>query len=98
MLVTMVHVQVKPENVQDFIAATRLNHESSVRETGNRRFDILQSPDDPARFVLYEAYASPEAAAAHKNTPHYSKWRDTVAPWMAVPRVGIPYKGLFPSA
>lgn len=53
MLVTMVHVQVKPENVQDFIAATRLNHESSVRENGNRRFDILQSPDDPTRFVLY---------------------------------------------
>ena len=86
MQVTMVHVQVKPGHVQDFIAACRLNHEGSIREPGNRRFDILQSSNDPSRFVLYEAYASAEDAAAHKNTPHYMKWRDTVAPWMAAPR------------
>jgi (4S)-4-hydroxy-5-phosphonooxypentane-2,3-dione isomerase len=96
MQVTLVHVQVKPEHVRDFIAACRMNHEASVREPGNRRFDILQLADDPARFVLYEAYASAEDAAAHKNTPHYLQWRDTVAPWMAAPRAGVPYIGLFP--
>lgn len=96
MHVTVVHVQVKPEHIRDFIEASRLNHEGSVREPGNRRFDVAQSSEDPARFILYEAYASDEAAAAHKNTPRYLKWRDTVAPWMAVPRVGTPYKGIFP--
>jgi autoinducer 2-degrading protein len=94
---TLVHVHVKPEHVQDFIAATRANHEASVREPGNRRFDVLQSPDDPARFVLYEAYASAEHAAAHKLTAHYLRWRDAVAPWMAQPRKGDGYNGLFPS-
>jgi autoinducer 2-degrading protein len=98
MLVTIVHVQVKPEHVQAFIEASRLNHEGSVREPGNRRFDILQSADDPTKFVLYEAYTSAEDAAAHKNTPHYQAWRDTVAPWMATPRQGLPYKGLYPKA
>ena len=96
MQVTMVHVQIKPEHVQDFIAACRLNHEASIREPGNRRFDVLQSFDDPTQFVLYEAYAAAANAAAHKNTPHYLKWRDTVAPWMAAPRRGVPYQGLFP--
>ena len=96
MQVTMVHIQVKPEHVQEFIAACRLNHEASVRETGNRRFDVLQFSDDPTRFVLYEAYASAQDAVAHKNTPHYLKWRDTVAPWMAAPRVGVPYIALNP--
>lgn len=98
MHVTIVHVQVKPEHVQDFIAACRLNHEASVREPGNRRFDVAQSAEDPSRFILYEAYVDTEAAAAHKKTAHYLQWRDNVAPWMAVPRLGVPYTGLFPRA
>jgi autoinducer 2-degrading protein len=98
MHVTLVHVTVKAEAVEAFIAATRANHEGSVQEPGNRRFDVLQAPDDPTRFVLYEAYVSAEAAAAHKATPHYAVWRDSVAPMMAEPRRGVPMRGLFPSA
>ena len=97
MYVTLVHVVVKPDVVDAFIAATRANHEASVREPGNRRFDVLQSPEDPTRFVLYEAYASAEDAAAHKQTPHYAQWRDTVAPMMAEPRKGVPMRGLYAS-
>ena len=96
MHVTLVHVRVKPEYVKDFISAMKLNHEGSVQEAGNRRFDILQDPEDPAHFLIYEAYASAEAAAAHKNTAHYLKWRDTVSDWMAEPRQGKLYNGLFP--
>lgn len=96
MHVTVVHVHVKPKHIQDFIEASRLNHEASIREPGNRRFDVAQSADDPSRFILYEAYANAEVAAAHKSTLHYLKWRDAVAPWMAAPRVGIPYLGIFP--
>ena len=96
MHVTLVHVHVKPEHVTDFIEATRNNHEASVRESGNRRFDVLQSREDLGRFVLYEAYTDEEAAAAHKQTPHYLRWRDSVAAWMAEPRQGISYNGLLP--
>lgn len=96
MHVTLVMVQVKPDHVQDFIQATRANHLASVQEPGNRRFDVLQMPDDPCRFVLYEAYVDAAAAAAHKQTAHYLTWRDTVADWMAAPRQGIPYTGLYP--
>ncbi len=96
MQVTLVHVHVKPEHIDDFIAATRLNHEASILEEGNRRFDVLQSPDNPAQFILYEAYVSTEAAAAHKQTAHYLAWRDSVADWMAEPRQGVRYDGLFP--
>jgi autoinducer 2-degrading protein len=31
--------------------------------------------------LLYEAYDSLEGAAAHKQTPHYLKWKETVAPY-----------------
>lgn len=96
MHVTLVHVHVIAEHVNDFIIATRANHQASVQEPGNRRFDVLQSADDPTRFVLYEAYASEQDAQAHKQTPHYLQWRDTVAQWMASPRSGMPYQGLCP--
>jgi (4S)-4-hydroxy-5-phosphonooxypentane-2,3-dione isomerase len=46
--------------------------------------------------VLYEAYASEADAAAHKQTAHYLKWRDAVADWMASPRQGVRYRGLYP--
>lgn len=97
MHVTLVHVRVKPEAIAAFIAATRANHEASVREPGNRRFDVLQAPAEPARFILYEAYVSAEAAAAHKETAHYLAWRDAVAEMMAEPRRGEPMQGLFPA-
>jgi (4S)-4-hydroxy-5-phosphonooxypentane-2,3-dione isomerase len=96
MHVTVVHVHVKPEHVEDFIRATRENHDASVREPGNLRFDVLQQGDDPTRFVLYEAYVSEADAKAHKETPHYLKWRETVADWMATPRHGVTHRGLLP--
>ena len=96
MHVTLVHIHVMPEYLQAFIRATRANHEASVREPGNRRFDVLQDPEDPTHFVLYEAYATAEDAAAHKQTAHYAAWRDIVADMMAIPRKGVPMNGLFP--
>jgi autoinducer 2-degrading protein len=96
MHVTLVHVHVKPEHVDAFVDATRANHEASTREPGNVRFDVLRAVDDPTRFVLYEWYVDADAAAAHKTTPHYAAWRDAVAGWLAEPRVGVRYDGLFP--
>ncbi len=96
MHVTLVHVRVQPERVDAFIDATRANHEASIRELGNLRFDVLRSTDDPTAFVLYEAYVDEAAAAAHKATPHYVEWRDTVAGWMVEPRRGVRYDGLLP--
>jgi len=96
MYVTIVHVHVKPECGDSFAEACRKNHEASVQEDGNRRFDILRSKDDPGYFVLYEAYASEADAARHKETAHYARWRDTVADWMAKPREGVKFDGLYP--
>jgi len=96
MIVTTVSVQVRTESREAFIRATIANHESSVREPGNRRFDVLQSKEDPDRFLLYEAYNSDEAAAAHKKTAHYLIWRSTVEPMMAQPRSAAHYTAVRP--
>jgi len=97
MHVTLVHVHALPEHVAEFIEATRLNHAGSVAEPGCLRFDVLQQPDDPTRFVLYEAYRDASAAAAHKETEHYLAWKAAVAGWLAEPRRGEPFTGLLPA-
>lgn len=96
MIVTCVHVYVKPEFINDFIEATILNHNESVKEEGNLSFDVLQDDENPAKFVLYEAYVSEESAAKHKETAHYKDWRETVANMMAQPREGVKHKVICP--
>ena len=96
MLIVHVHVRVKPESVADFRQATIENARSSVQEPGIARFDVVQQQDDATRFVLIEVYRTPEAPAAHKETAHYAKWRDAVAPMMAEPRQRMQYNAVFP--
>jgi quinol monooxygenase YgiN len=97
LLVVHVQVHVKPECVEAFKAATIENAQNSVREAGIARFDVVQQADDPTRFVLVEAYKTPDAPAKHKETPHYAKWRDAVTPMMAEPRTSVKFMNLFPA-
>ena len=94
MVVTIVYVSVKKEKIEDFKLAIQKNHEASVNEPGNLRFDVLQNEEDPSKFVIYEAYDSENSIAAHKKTSHYLEWRETVQDWMAKPREGVKYKVL----
>ncbi|MBN1132005.1 MAG: antibiotic biosynthesis monooxygenase [Bacteroidales bacterium] len=96
MIVTIVHVRVKPEYIDHFIRATVKNHELSIQEPGNLRFDVLQKADNPSEFAIYEAYENETTAAEHKKTAHYLQWKETVAGWMAAPREGIRYNALRP--
>ena len=96
MHIVHVHIRVKPERTGDFKAATIENALNSLLEPGVARFDFIQKAEDPTRFVLVEVYRSPEAAAAHKETAHYAKWRDTVADMMAEPRSGVKFGNIFP--
>lgn len=96
MLIVHVHVSVKPEYVEAFKEATVENARASVQEPGIARFDVIQQMDDPSKFILVEVYRSPEAAAAHKETAHYAKWRDTVAEMMAQPRTSVKFSNVFP--
>lgn len=96
MLVVHVHVHVKEEFIDAFIAETKKNAQASLREPGVARFDVVQQKDDPTRFVLIEAYKSEDAPAAHKETPHYQAWRDAVLEMMAAPRTSVKYESLAP--
>ena len=96
MLIVHVHIHVKAECVKEFRQATIENASNSVQEAGIARFDVVQHRDDPTRFVLIEVYRDEAAIAAHKETAHYAKWRDTAEPMMAEARRRVLLSNVFP--
>jgi autoinducer 2-degrading protein len=97
MLIVHVHVRVRPERTADFLTATLVNARASLGEPGVLRFDVIQNDDDPGHMVLVEVYRDADAAAAHKQEPHYTIWRDTVAEMMAQPRASTRFSAVFPA-
>ncbi len=98
MYVVCVQVHVKPEFVEQFIQASHDNHLATrLNESGNVRWDLSQSEEDPTRFMIYEVYRTKDDFPIHQQTEHYLQWKATVADWMAEPRVGLKYTNLYPS-
>ncbi len=95
MYAVVVAVVVKPEFVAQFKQAILDNATNTRKEPGNIRFDVIQQEDDPARFTLYEIYRDKEGFAAHQQTPHYLRWKNAVADWMAQPRIASKGTPLF---
>lgn len=96
MIVSCVFISVKPAYLENFMKATKLNHENSLLEPGNLRFDILQQAEDKCKFTFYEAYIDENAMSAHKNTMHYLKWKEAVEPFMAATRKAILHCVIYP--
>ena len=96
MHIVHVHVRVKSDCVDQFKRACVENAGHSVLEPGIARFDVLQQQDDPTRFELIEAYGTPDDVAKHKETAHYAKWAEAVAPLMAEDRTKDLYTNVFP--
>lgn len=91
MKTVLIHVHVKPEQIEAFREATLDNARNSRLEPGIVRFEVYQQADDPAHFVLLEIFRDAEGQSAHRATAHYQRWRDTVAGMMTEPRRGLNY-------
>ncbi len=44
------------------------------KEEGCLAYDLHRSTDVPENFLFFEIWASREAHAAHKQTPHFLRW------------------------
>ena len=96
MFIVHVYVHVKPDQIEAFKTATLENARNSIKEPGIARFDVIQQTDDPTRFVLVEVYRTPDDPARHKETAHYSRWREVAEPMLADSRTRIIYSNIFP--
>ncbi len=98
MHVLMVTIQVKPEHREAFMEAMLDDARGSNEdEPGCLRFDVLQDTEDPNRVHLYEVYRDEAALEAHRQAPHYTKWRATVQDWFAEPPARHVCRNVYPS-
>ena len=98
MISIFVTIQVKPEFIERFIEATFGDAQGSVRdELGCYRFDVLRANSDSNRFHLYEVYGDEAALDAHRTTPHYRRWRETVQDWFDGEPQRVAMATVFPS-
>lgn len=60
------------------------NARTSCRdEPGCRRFDVLNSPQDPDQVLLYEIYDDRAAFEAHVKTKHFAIFNEESGPLVA---------------
>ena len=95
MHIVLVIVTVRPELLEEFERALLLNARTSVeKDPGCRRFDVSQSSDDPAVWILHEVYDSKEAHAHHRQSAHFLAY-DAVAGQAIVQKQVIRAAGRF---
>ncbi|MFE9692152.1 putative quinol monooxygenase [Micromonospora sp. NPDC005806] len=70
------HADRWPQIAADFTEATRA-------EPGCLWFDWSRSLDDPAEYVLVEAFRDDEAGAAHVQSAHFREAQRTLPPHLA---------------
>ncbi len=91
-----VHLKVKPEHIDQFIALTVENGAASLQEPGCVRFDVIQDKEDPSHFELNEAYRDEAGHAAHRESANYKKWAENALGLLAEPRTRNTYRNIFP--
>jgi autoinducer 2-degrading protein len=96
MFIMQVSIQVKPEYIEAFKAASLANGQGAVAEAANWRFELFQQADDPTRFMLLEIYDTPAGLDAHRQTPHFQTWLATVQEMFVVQRTRTDWQAIFP--
>jgi (4S)-4-hydroxy-5-phosphonooxypentane-2,3-dione isomerase len=82
MLALLVAIKIKPGYRDQFITALMGDARGSVgNEPGCLRFDVLQDNENENRIYLYEVYKDENALEAHRQAPHFTKWREAVKDW-----------------
>ena len=97
MIALIVTIQIQPEHREAFMDSMLDDARGSNNdEPGCLRFDVLQDSEDPNKIHLYEVYKDQAAVDAHRQAPHYTKWRETVKDWFAAETVRRVASPVFP--
>jgi len=79
---------VKPEHAENWPSITAGFTAATRAEPGNLWFDWSRSLDDPAEYVLIEAFADDDAATAHVTSDHFKAARHHLPPHLVeTPRI-----------
>lgn len=88
MIFIVVKFDVLEEHQDKWLAMTKEFTEATRAEPGNLWFDWFRSPENPAEFVLVEAFRDPQAGSDHVNSDHFRKGLESMRPGLRVtPRI-----------
>ena len=98
MISIFVTIRIKEGLSDQFTESSFGDSQGSVKdESGCFRFDILKNSEEANLFHLYEVYEDEAALDAHRNAPHYKKWRSTVEDWFDGEIERVMMNTVFPS-
>jgi quinol monooxygenase YgiN len=78
-------VQVRPEEVDAALPILETAITATHGEAGCISYALHRDVEDPARLVIVEKWASPEALAEHAETPHLKQLFTDLGPLLAAP-------------
>lgn len=97
MYVIVADFTVKPEHVDDFLDAIKVNAGHSVsREPGCRQFDVCVETEAGGRIYLYELYDDEAAFKAHLESDHFHAFDQAVGDWV-VDKTVTAFHRVFPT-
>jgi quinol monooxygenase YgiN len=80
--------RVRPEDAESWPEISRSFTEATRAEPGCLWFDWSRNLDDPAEYVLVEAFTDDDAASAHVTSDHFSAAQKELPPHLAeTPRI-----------
>lgn len=79
----VVKFKTKPEHTDRFMKLVGPFTAATRAEPGNLWFDWSRSIEDPAEFVLIEAFADDEAAGTHVKSDHFKAGLKSMRPALA---------------
>lgn len=84
----VVKFETKPEFTEQFMDLVGPFTTATRAEPGNLWFDWSRSVENPAEFVLVEAFLDDEAAGAHVNSAHFKAGLESMRPALvATPKI-----------
>jgi quinol monooxygenase YgiN len=82
MIALLVTIRIQPPHREAFMEAMLDDASHSVQdEPGCLRFDVLEDINDPNVIYLYEVYRDEGALEAHRQAPHFLRWKRTTRDW-----------------
>jgi autoinducer 2-degrading protein len=67
-------INVKPDDVEEFLEACLIEAKASVRDEPDcYRFDIMRDNNKERRFHFLEIFKDAQALESHYETPHFTK-------------------------
>ena len=98
MLCLVVSLHIKPEHLEEFIAAQLDMAKKVLSEPGCLRYDVLQHNEDPTLFHRYEVYRDEDAfSVGHASMQHTKDFGELTRPWWAEPLSFFRTTNLYPS-